>query len=65
VVFALASIITIVAPISVAIAAPDGSERTLAKWRVWLLGNSRSIVLIMLMVIGAIVIARGIYSLAA
>jgi hypothetical protein len=65
VVFAVASIITIVAPITVAIAAPDRSEQTLARWKLWLLGNSRAIVLIMLMVIGAILIARGTYSLTA
>jgi hypothetical protein len=30
---------------------------------VWLVGNSRTIVLVILMVIGAILIARGTYSL--
>jgi threonine/homoserine/homoserine lactone efflux protein len=62
-VFALASIVTIVAPIVVAIARPERSEQTLARWRRWLLGNSRAIALIMLMVIGALVIARGTFSL--
>lgn len=65
VVFALASITTIAAPIVVAIAAPERSEETLARWKLWLIGNSRTIVLVMLMVIGAILIARGTYSLTA
>jgi hypothetical protein len=64
-VFALASIVTIVAPIVVAIARPKRSEETLARWRGWLLGNSRAIALIMLMVIGGVVIARGTSSLVA
>jgi len=63
VVFGLASITTIAAPVIVAIAAPERSAETLAKWRLWLVGNSRTIVLVMLMVIGAILIARGTYSL--
>ena len=65
VVFALASITTIAAPIVVAVAAPERSAETLAKWRLWLIGNSRTIVLVLLMVIGAILIARGTYSLTA
>ena len=65
VVFALASITTIAAPIVVAIAAPERSEETLARWKLWLIGNSRTIVLVMLMVIGAILIARGTYSVTA
>ena len=43
----------------------SGSEETLARWKLWLIGNSRTIVLVMLMVIGAILIARGTYSLTA
>lgn len=65
VVFSLASIVTIAAPIVVAIARPERSEQTLAKWRGWLLRNSRTIVLIMLMIIGAILIARGTQGLVA
>jgi len=63
VVFGLASITTIAIPVVVAVAAPERSAETLAKWRVWLVGNSRTIVLVILMVIGAILIARGTYSL--
>ena len=63
VVFGLASITTIAAPVVVAVAAPERSAETLAKWRLWLIGNSRTIVLVLLMVIGAILIARGTYSL--
>jgi hypothetical protein len=37
----------------------------LASWRAWLVANSRSIALIALMVVGAILIARGAYDLAA
>jgi hypothetical protein len=65
VVFGLASITTIAAPVVVAVAAPERSAETLAKWRMWLVGNSRTIVLVMLMVIGAILMARGAYSLTA
>jgi hypothetical protein len=35
----------------------------LLSMRLWLIGNSRTIVPVMLMVIGAILIARGTYSL--
>jgi hypothetical protein len=57
-------ITTITAPVVVAVAAPELSTESLAKWRLWLIGNSRTSVLVMLMVIGAILIARGTYSLA-
>jgi hypothetical protein len=62
-VFALASITTIVAPIVVDLAAPERSAQRLEHWRQWLLGNSRTIGLVALMVIGAILIARGINDL--
>ena len=64
-VFALASIVTIAAPVVVALAAPERAEARLTSWRVWLLGNSRAIGLIALMVIGALLIARGIHDLVA
>jgi len=64
-VFALASIVTIAAPIVVALVAPDRAEARLASWRSWLLGNSRTIGLIALMVIGALLIARGVEGLIA
>ncbi len=64
-VFAVASIITILAPIVVVIVAPDRSTRLLAAWRGWLLGNSRLIGLIALVVIGAALIVRGVHDLIA
>jgi hypothetical protein len=63
--FALASIITIAAPIAVALAAPDRAAERLAAWRAWLLGNSRVIGLIALIVIGAALIAKGAHDLVA
>jgi len=63
-VFALASITTIVAPIVVVLVQPERSAERLKGWRLWLLGNSRTVGLVALMVIGAILIARGIHDLA-
>jgi hypothetical protein len=60
-VFAVASIVTIAAPVAVVVARPQQSNRVLASWRAWLAANSRSIALIALMAIGAILIARGAY----
>jgi threonine/homoserine/homoserine lactone efflux protein len=64
-VFAAASIVTIAAPVAVVIAAPERSAEVLASWKAWLLANSRSIALIALMVIGALLIARAVHDLAA
>jgi hypothetical protein len=64
-VFAVASITSIVAPIGVVLVAPERSAELLAEWRRWLLGNSRTIGLVALMVIGALVAARGIQGLRA
>lgn len=64
-VFAIASIITILAPIVVALAAPDRADQRLATWRSWLLGNSRVIGLVALIVIGASLIVRGAHDLIA
>jgi len=63
--FALASITSIIAPILVAVVEPERSAKRLTEWRRWLLGNSRTIGLVALMVIGAIVAAHGIHDLAA
>ncbi len=63
VVFALASITSIAAPIVLVVVAPDSATRRLAESRRWLLGHSRTIGLIALMVIGAALIARGIHDL--
>ena len=64
-VFAIASILTILAPIVIVVVAPDRSTRLLAAWRGWLLGNSRVIGLIALAVIGGALIVRGIHDLIA
>jgi len=64
-VFALASILTVAAPVVLVVAAPERSAELLDGWKAWLLANSRSIALIGLMVIGAFLIGRGVYDLAA
>jgi Sap-like sulfolipid-1-addressing protein len=64
-VFALASVTTIVAPLTVALAAPDRSEERLAAWRRWLLANSRTVGLVALIVIGAALVVRGVHDLLA
>jgi threonine/homoserine/homoserine lactone efflux protein len=64
-VFAIASILTILAPIAVVVVVPDRSDRWLAAWRSWLLGNSRVIGLIAVMVIGAALVVRGVHDLIA
>jgi hypothetical protein len=64
-VFAVTSIVTISAPVVVVVAKPERSSEVLASWRAWLVGNSRSIALIALMVIGALLVVRGAYDLAA
>ena len=63
--FALTSILTIAAPVVVVLIAPDRSAQVLARWKEWLLGHSRSIALILLMVIGVFLIVRGAYDLVA
>ena len=63
VVFAAASIITIVAPIVVALLSPERADERLAAWRSWLLGNSRTIGLIALVVIGVLLVGKGAHDL--
>ena len=65
IVFGVTSIVTIGAPVVVVVAKPERSNEVLASWRAWLVGNSRSIALIALMVIGALLIVRGAYDLIA
>ena len=65
VVFAVASMLTILAPVVVVIVAPDRSARWLTAWRSWLLGNSRVIGLIAVVVIGAALVVRGVHDLIA
>jgi Sap, sulfolipid-1-addressing protein len=62
--FALASIVTIAAPLIYALVRRDQSEQTLARWNQWLLNNSSTVVLVVLMVVGAALIARGASDLA-
>lgn len=64
-VFAATSILTILAPLVIAVIAPDRSATVLTQWRDWMLANSRSIALIALMLIGVAVMARGIHDLVA
>jgi hypothetical protein len=64
-VFAVASIVTIAAPLVVALVAPERSEQRLAALKAWLLGNSRTVVLVVLMVVGALLIVRGAHDLIA
>jgi len=63
--FAVASAVTIAAPIVVVVVAPDQSAQRLEAWRRWLLGNSRTIGLIALIVIGAVLIGKGAHDLIA
>jgi MFS family permease len=65
VIFALASVTTIVAPVVIALVAPEQAAERLAHWRHWLLGNSRVIGLVAVMVVGALLIGRGIHDLVA
>jgi hypothetical protein len=64
-VFALTSILTVAAPIVVALVAPDRAAQRLEAWKTWLLGNSRVVALVVLMVVAAAVIVRGIHDLIA
>lgn len=59
VVFGVASIISIVAPIVVALLTPERADERLAQWRAWLLGNARTIGLWALVVIGVLLVAKG------
>ena len=58
-VFALTSILTVAAPIVVALAAPDRAAQRLGAWKAWLLGNSRAVALVVLMVVGAFLVFKG------
>jgi hypothetical protein len=58
-VFAMTSMITVAAPIVAVVAAPERAEQRLATWKAWLLGNSRAVALVLLMIVAAALIARG------
>jgi Sap, sulfolipid-1-addressing protein len=58
-VFALTSMITVAAPIVAVVVAPERAEQRLAAWKAWLLGNSRAVALVVLMVVAAALVVRG------
>jgi hypothetical protein len=58
-VFALASMLTVAAPIVAVVVSPERSEQRLAAWKGWLLGNSRTVGLVVLMIVAAALIVRG------
>jgi hypothetical protein len=59
VVFAATSMITVAAPIVAVVVAPDRAEQRLATWKAWLLGNSRAVALVVLMIVAVVLIVRG------
>jgi hypothetical protein len=58
-VFALTSILTIAAPIVLVLVAPDRAAQKLEAWKTWLLRNSHTVALVVLMVVGAFLIFKG------
>ena len=64
-VFALTSILTVAAPIVVALVAPDRAAQRLEAWKTWLLGNSRAVALVTLMIVAAALVFRGVHDLIA
>jgi hypothetical protein len=53
------SIITVAAPIVAVVASPERAAQRLATLKAWLLGNSRAVALVVLMIVGAVLIVRG------
>jgi hypothetical protein len=64
-VFALTSILTVAAPIVAVVAAPERSAQRLAAWKAWLLGNSGAVALVVLMIVSAFLIFKGVKDLIA
>jgi hypothetical protein len=62
--FALASLVTITAPLIYALLRPEQADATLTRWKEWLIQNSGTVVLVVLMVVGAALIVRGAVDLA-
>jgi hypothetical protein len=62
-VFALTSILTVAAPIVLVLVAPDRAAQRLEAWKTWLLGNSHTVALVVLMVVAAFLIFRGVKDL--
>jgi hypothetical protein len=51
--------LTVAAPIVAVVVSPERSEQRLTTWKGWLLGNSRTVGLVALMVVAAALIVRG------
>jgi hypothetical protein len=62
-VFALASMATILAPLVYVIVRPERSDAALARGKSWLLASSGTVGLVVLIVIGALIAAKGIVDL--
>ena len=62
-VFALTSMVTVLAPIVAVVVAPERASQRLETWKAWLLGNSRAVALVVLMVVAVALIARGVNDL--
>ena len=58
-VFALASMLTVAAPIVAVVVSPERSEQRLTAWKGWSLGNSRTVGLVVLMIVAVALIVRG------
>ena len=57
--FAATSMLTIAAPVVIVLIAPDRANRILATSRDWVLADSRSIFLLVLLVAGVVLVLRG------
>jgi hypothetical protein len=57
--FALTSMLTVAAPIVAVVVSPERSEQRLTAWKGWLMGNSRTVGLVVLMTVAAALIVRG------
>ncbi len=64
-VFALLSMTLVAVPVALALIAPERAAQVLGRWKAWLLANARVVGLIALVLVGAFLVARGAYDLAA
>ena len=51
--------LTVAAPIVAVVVSPERSEQRLTAWKGWLLGNSRTVGLVVLMIVAVALIVRG------
>lgn len=65
IVFAVTSTTLVAVPVAVALVAPERSAQVLARWKAWLLTNSRVVAAIGLVLVGAFLIVKATYDLAA